>query len=399
MSNSNPAGKIWDAIILGGGAAGLMTAITAAKRGKQVLVLDHSKKPAEKIRISGGGRCNFTNLDIKPKNYLSENPRFCISALKRYTQHDFIKWVESHHIRYHEKTLGQLFCNDSAQQIIDMLLGELRAHGGELRLHSQIKQVLREGELYSVASSSGMELAKAVVVATGGKSIPKMGATSFGYDLAKQFGINVLPTRAALVPFTFSEQQKLWSVPLSGVAVDAIVKIGKTAFREGLLFTHRGLSGPSILQISSYWQEGVPVTIDLAPDVNILEELKKAREEHPKQDISNALGYILPKKLAKAIAARDGLSGHMATQSDKTLRKVEENIHRWQITPMGTEGYRTAEVTIGGVDTKELSSKTMEANNVPGLYFIGEVVDVTGHLGGYNFQWAWSSGYAAGMAL
>jgi predicted Rossmann fold flavoprotein len=280
-----------------------------------------------------------------------------------------------------------------------MLLGELRAHGGELRLHSQIKQVLREGELYSVASSSGMELAKAVVVATGGKSIPKMGATSFGYDLAKQFGINVLPTRAALVPFTFSEQQKLWSVPLSGVAVDAIVKIGKTAFREGLLFTHRGLSGPSILQISSYWQEGVPVTIDLAPDVNILEELKKAREEHPKQDISNALGYILPKKLAKAIAARDGLSGHMATQSDKTLRKVEENIHRWQITPMGTEGYRTAEVTIGGVDTKELSSKTMEANNVPGLYFIGEVVDVTGHLGGYNFQWAWSSGYAAGMAL
>lgn len=399
MSNSNPAGKIWDAIILGGGAAGLMAAITAAKRGKQVLVLDHSKKPAEKIRISGGGRCNFTNLDIKPKNYLSDNPRFCISALKRYTQNDFIKWVESHHIRYHEKTLGQLFCNDSAQQIIDMLLGELRAHGGELRLHSQIKQVLREGELYSVASSSGMELARAVVVATGGKSIPKMGATSFGYDLAKQFGINVLPTRAALVPFTFSEQQKLWSVPLSGVAVDAIVKIGKTVFREGLLFTHRGLSGPSILQISSYWQEGVPVTIDLAPDVNILEELKKAREEHPKQDISNALGHILPKKLAKAIAARDGLSGHMATQSDKILRKAEENIHRWQIVPMGTEGYRTAEVTIGGIDTKELSSKTMEANNVPGLYFIGEVVDVTGHLGGYNFQWAWSSGYAVGMAL
>ncbi|MCV6574382.1 MAG: NAD(P)/FAD-dependent oxidoreductase [Cohaesibacter sp.] len=399
MSNPNPAGKIWDAIILGGGAAGLMAAITAAKRGKKVLVLDHAKKAAEKIRISGGGRCNFTNLDIKPKNYLSSNPRFCISALKRYTQHDFIKWVESHHIQYHEKTLGQLFCNDSAQQIIDMLLSELRLHGGELRLHCQIKQVSREGELFSVASSSGVEWTRAVVVATGGKSIPKMGATAFGYDLAKQFGLNVLPTRAALVPFTFSEQQKLWSVPLSGLAVDAIVKIGKTAFREGLLFTHRGLSGPSILQISSYWQEGIPVTIDLAPDRKIFEELKQARQEHPKQDISNALGYSIPKKLAKAIATRDGLSGHMAVQSDKILRKIEDKIHRWQIIPMGTEGYRTAEVTIGGVDTKDLSSKTMESNQVPGLYFIGEVVDVTGHLGGYNFQWAWSSGYAAGMAL
>jgi predicted Rossmann fold flavoprotein len=399
MSNSNPAGKIWDAIILGGGAAGLMAAITAAKRGKQVLVLDHAKKPAEKIRISGGGRCNFTNLDIKPKNFLSSNPRFCISALKRYTQHDFIKWVESHHIRYHEKTLGQLFCNDSAQQIIDMLLGDLRAYGGQLRLNSEIKEVSKEGDLYVVASSSGVEWARSIVVATGGKSIPKMGASGLGYDLARQFGVNVLPTRAALVPFTFSEQQKLWSVPLSGVAVDAKVKVGKTVFREGLLFTHRGLSGPSILQISSYWQEGMAVTIDLAPDADVYEILKEARAEHPKQDISNALAYIVPKKLAKAIASRDGLSGHMAVQSDKTLRAIEEKLHHWQIVPMGTEGYRTAEVTYGGVDTRDLSSKTMEANQVPGLYFIGEVVDVTGHLGGYNFQWAWSSGHACGMAL
>ncbi|MCT4655696.1 MAG: NAD(P)/FAD-dependent oxidoreductase [Cohaesibacter sp.] len=391
--------RIWDAIILGGGAAGLMAAITAAKRGKSVLVLDHAKKPAEKIRISGGGRCNFTNLDIKPKNFLSSNPRFCISALKRYTQHDFIKWVESHNIAYHEKTLGQLFCNESAQQIIDMLLTELRDAGGQLRLGAEVREVIKEEQRFIVTSTKGVEMAHAVIVATGGKSIPKMGATGIGYELARQFGLNVLPTRAALVPFTFSEQQKLWSVPLAGVAVDAQVKIGKTAFREGLLFTHRGLSGPSILQISSYWQEGVAVTIDLAPDVNVLETLQQARKEHPKQDISNALSYIVPKKLAKAIAARDGLGGHMAVQSDKILRRIEDNLHRWQITPMGTEGYRTAEVTLGGVDTKDLSSQTMEANEVPGLYFIGEVVDVTGHLGGYNFQWAWSSGHAAGMAL
>ena len=404
MTSANNNGNrteqtLWDAIILGAGAAGLMAAIVAARRGRKVLVLDHAKKAAEEIRISGGGRCNFTNLNTTEKNFLSANPRFCISALRGFTPRDFLEWVDAHDIAWHEKTLGQLFCDDSAQDIISMLLGELRAAGGTLRLETVIKGVEKRGNHFYVASNRGSEGAKRLVVATGGKSIPKMGATGLGYEIAQQFGLALQPTRAALVPFTFSEGQKSWSVPLSGLSVDAVVKVGKIRFREGLLFTHRGLSGPSILQISSYWQEGKPVMIDLAPDQSCIEHLTQARRDNPKQDIATALSGILPKRLAKAICERDGFKGPMAEQGNKVLSKLDEAVHRWSVTPIGTEGYRTAEVTLGGVDTRAISSKTMQANDVPGLYFVGEVLDVTGHLGGFNFQWAWASGYAAGNAI
>ncbi|TLP42485.1 NAD(P)/FAD-dependent oxidoreductase [Cohaesibacter sp. CAU 1516] len=390
---------IWDAIILGAGAAGLMTAITAARRGRKVLVLDHAKKAAEKIRISGGGRCNFTNLNTTEKNFLSANPRFCISALRGFTPKDFLAMVDERRISWHEKTLGQLFCDDSAMDIITMLLDHLRAAGGTLRLDTAIKAVDKSDDLYQVATGRGTELARNVVVATGGKSIPKMGATGLGYDIAKQFGIPLQETRAALVPFIFAEAEKSWTVPLSGLSVDAVVKVGKTSFREGLLFTHRGLSGPSILQISSYWREGMPVIVDLAPGQSCLEHMTKARSDNPKQDIATALSGLLPKRLAKAICVRDGFKGPMGEQGNKILTKLDEAVHRWSVTPIGTEGYRTAEVTLGGVDTRAISSKTMEANNVSGLYFVGEVLDVTGHLGGFNFQWAWASGHAAGVAL
>nr|WP_319567424.1 NAD(P)/FAD-dependent oxidoreductase [Cohaesibacter marisflavi] len=394
-----PSGKLWDAIILGAGAAGLMAGITASGRGKRVLVLDHARKAGEKIRISGGGRCNFTNLDASAKNYISNNPRFCISALKAYTPKDFVKLIDQHAIAWHEKAAGQLFCDESAKDVVAMLLDELEAAGGRLLLGTEIKVVEQRDGLFHVATSRGSEQARALVVATGGKSIPKMGATGLGYDIAKQFGLDVLPTRAALVPLTFSDSQKTFAAGLAGLSVDAEVRFGKVRFREGLLFTHRGLSGPSILQISAYWQEGRPVTIDLAPDGNCLETLIAARKSNPKQDIATSLSTLLPKRLAKAIAEREGIKGHIAEQGDKMLRKLDEVVHRWQVVPVGTEGYRTAEVTLGGVDTKGLSSKTMQANAMPGLYFIGEVVDVTGQLGGYNFQWAWASGVAAGRAL
>ena len=389
----------WDAVILGAGAAGLMTAITAAKRGRHVLVLDHAKRAAEKIRISGGGRCNFTNLGTSEKNFLSDNPRFCISALRGYSPGDFINWIESHKIAWHEKTLGQLFCDDSAQNIIDMLLGELHQAGGCLQLDTHIRSVERKGDTFHIATDKGCEITRSLVVATGGKSIPKIGATGLGYQLAEQFGLPVLPTRAALVPFTFADQQKAWSAPLAGLSVDAEVRCGKTAFREGLLFTHRGLSGPSILQISSYWREGKPVFVNLAPDDDCLHGLLTMRQKNPKQDIATALSSLLPKRLARAICEREGLSGQIAQHGDRTLRKLDNMVHRWEVTPVGTEGYRTAEVTLGGVDTRALSSRTMQANDVPGLYFVGEVLDVTGQLGGYNFQWAWASGYAAGKDL
>nr|WP_319391006.1 NAD(P)/FAD-dependent oxidoreductase [uncultured Cohaesibacter sp.] len=393
------SGGIWDAVILGAGAAGLMAGIVAARRGKRVLILDHARTAGEKIRISGGGRCNFTNLNTSAKNYLSSNPRFCISALKAYTPADFLKLVESHGIGWHEKTVGQLFCDESARDIVAMLLAELEEAGGRLQMGTEIKGVERRDGLFHVATGRGSEKARALVVATGGKSIPKMGATGLGYDIARQFGLEVLPTRAGLVPLTFSDSQKSFAAGLAGLSVDAEVRFGKVMFREGLLFTHRGLSGPSILQISSYWQEGNPVTINLAPGANCLESLMAARKSNPKQDVATSLSEILPKRLARAIIEREGIKGHIAEQGDKLLRKLDEAVHRWQVIPVGTEGYRTAEVTLGGVDTKALSSKTMQANDVPGLYFIGEVVDVTGQLGGYNFQWAWASGAAAGRAL
>ncbi|ADZ71994.1 NAD(P)/FAD-dependent oxidoreductase [Polymorphum gilvum] len=388
-----------DVLILGAGAAGLMCAIEAARRGRRVLVLDHARRAAEKIRISGGGRCNFTNLHCAPANFLSQNPRFCVSALKRYTQHDFLKRVEAHRIGWHEKALGQLFCDDSAQDIIDMLLGDLAAAGGRLLLETEVTAVDRPDERFSVATSRGALRAASLVVATGGPSIPKIGATGFGYDIARRFGLAVVPTRPALVPLTFSDHHRALCQRLAGVSVDATVSVEGTRFREGLLFTHRGLSGPSILQISSYWREGRPITVDLLPGTDAFAVLKAARAAHGRQDLRTALAALLPKRLAEELAGEHGLSGRLADASDKVLRKAGEAVNAWRLVPAGTEGYRTAEVTLGGVDTRELSSKTMEAARVPGLYFIGEVVDVTGHLGGFNFQWAWSSGWAAGQAV
>ncbi|WP_428643442.1 NAD(P)/FAD-dependent oxidoreductase [Roseibium sp.] len=386
-----------DVLVLGGGAAGLMCAIEAGKRGRKVLVIDHARNPAEKIRISGGGRCNFTNLHASPANFLSGNPRFCVSALKRYTQNDFLGLVEKHRIAWHEKTLGQLFCDNSAKDIIRMLLSELELAGGALQLETEIRAVSKPDEKFSVATSKGPLRASSLVVATGGPSIPKMGATGFGYELARQFGLSVVPPRAALVPLTFSDANKDLCSRLSGVSVDAKVSFGKTTFREGLLFTHRGLSGPSILQISSYWQEGQPISVNLLPETDVFEALRKARQETPKQDLKTALGQLLPNRLVDELSGAFGLKGRLADQSDKVLRRAANQFNGWQLTPVGTEGYRTAEVTLGGVDTRELSSKTMESAKVPGLYFIGETVDVTGHLGGFNFQWAWSSGHAAGQ--
>lgn len=387
-----------DVLIIGAGAAGLMCAIEAAKRGRCTLVIDHAKKPAEKIRISGGGRCNFTNLHCEPQTFLSQNPRFCVSALKRYTQHDFLALVDRHRITWHEKTLGQLFCNNSAKDIIDLLLSELGKAGAALKLETSVTGISKPDDRFSIETNHETIRARSLVIATGGPSIPKMGATGFGYEVAKRFGLNVVQPRPALVPLTFSDANKALCAKLAGVSVDAIVSFQKTLFREGLLFTHRGLSGPSILQISSYWQEGKPITVNLSPEQDVFEVLRAARTDTPKQDLKTALAAFLPKRLADELAAEFKLTGRLADLSDKVLRRAGDLINRWQLIPAGTEGYRTAEVTLGGVDTKELSSRTFEATKVPGLHFIGEVVDVTGHLGGFNFQWAWSSGHAAGQA-
>lgn len=385
----------YDVVIIGCGGAGLMCAIEAGKRGRKTIILDHSNKPAEKIRISGGGRCNFTNLYASPKDYLSANNRFCVSALKRFTQHDFIKMVEKHNTDYHEKTLGQLFCDDSAQNIIDMLLQECDKVGVDIRLGTNVGSVNHNDGAYNINTSNGNIEAESLVIATGGLSIPKMGATSFGYDIAKQFCINVTQTRAALVPFTFAGELLERSKRLSGIAVDAAVNCGNKQFKESILFTHRGLSGPAILQISSYWSEGKTITINMLPNMDMLQELKNIRDKAPKQELKTILSHYLPKRLAYEIA--DGYSSKLAELSNKVLQNIADDINKWQFVPCGTEGYRTAEVTLGGVDTNELSSKTFESKKAAGLYFIGEVVDVTGHLGGFNFQWAWSSGHAAGQ--
>ncbi|MEX1154712.1 NAD(P)/FAD-dependent oxidoreductase [Parvibaculum sp.] len=384
-----------DVIILGAGGAGLFCAGVAGRRGRSVLVLDHAKTPGEKIRISGGGRCNFTNLHTGPANFLSENPSFCISALKRYTQHDFIALVDRHNIAWHEKTLGQLFCDGSAQQIVDMLRAECAAAGAAIRLETKITAVEKTEAGFRVTTGEGTLACKNLVVATGGLSIPKIGATGFAYDVARQFGLGVVAPRAALVPFTFDGAQKAELDGLAGVAVDATVACGKTRFAEALLFTHKGLSGPAILQISSYWRPGQEIAIDLAPHTDVFAALKEARAAHPKQEVETALARFIPKRLADRCCARAEVTGRLADISDARLRALAESTNRWRLTPAGTEGYRTAEVTAGGIDTRDLSSKTMEARAVPGLYFIGEAVDVTGHLGGFNFQWAWSSGYAA----
>nr|WP_196107291.1 MULTISPECIES: NAD(P)/FAD-dependent oxidoreductase [unclassified Ochrobactrum] len=387
-----------DIVVIGAGAAGMMCAIEAARRGRSVLVVDHAKTAGEKIRISGGGRCNFTNLHASPKNYLSQNPHFCISALSRYTQRDFIALVERYRIAYHEKTLGQLFCDGSALQIIDMLLAEMKRHGAGLKLGCSVSSVEKSVEGFSLQLSDGPVSCRSLVVACGGKSIPKMGATGFGYDIATQFGLRIVETRPALVPLTFEPNTLERLKPLAGVAVDAVVSCGKTKFAEAMLFTHRGISGPSILQISSYWREGDEIRIAMLPETDIFEALREQRKQNGKQALQTALAVYLPRKLAQTLAEDVGATGHLADMSDKMFRRVESAINDWRIKPAGSEGYRTAEVTLGGVDTRELDSKTMEAKSVPGLFFIGEVVDVTGWLGGYNFQWAWSSSWVAGQA-
>ena len=388
-----------DVLIIGAGAAGLMCAIEAGRRGRRVLVIDHADKPAEKIRISGGGRCNFTNLGASPKQFLSQNPHFCVSALKRFTQHDFIRRIEARGIAFHEKTLGQLFCDGSANEIIAMLLDDLKAAGGELQLGVEPGEISRTADGFSVATSAGTIACTSLVIATGGKSIPKMGASGYAYDVARQFGLAIVEPRPALVPFTL-EGAKLDPVKeLAGVSLPARVSHGKTRFDEGLLFTHRGLSGPSILQISSYWREGDEIIVDLASGRDVFSELRRERMERPKLQLDNALTHFMPKRLADQIAARTYQAARLADLSDAKLRDVAAAVNAWRIAPDGTEGWRTAEVTIGGVDTAGLSSQSMEARSVPGLYFIGECVDVTGWLGGYNFQWAWSSGWAAGQAV
>jgi predicted Rossmann fold flavoprotein len=389
-----------DVLVIGAGAAGMMCAIEAGKRGRSVLVVDHAKAPGEKIRISGGGRCNFTNLGATHLNFLSANPKFCVSALRRYRPRDFIALVERHGVAYHEKTLGQLFCDGSARQIVDLLLAEMRAAGVQLRLETRVEGVTKTEGGFEVALSSGKVACASLVVASGGKSIPKMGATGLGYDIARQFGLGVVDTRPALVPLTFEPATLARLSPLSGIGLDAVVSHGKTKFREGMLFTHRGLSGPSILQISSYWREGDEIRVDMAPGVDALAALKAARTATPRQAVATVLSTLLPRRVAQLIADEDAPDkGNIADCSDKVLGRLAGAVNAWTVKPAGSEGYRTAEVTLGGVDTDALDSRTLEAKAVAGLYFIGEVVDVTGWLGGYNFQWAWASGWSAGQSV
>ncbi|KAF5881092.1 NAD(P)/FAD-dependent oxidoreductase [Rhizobium sp. PEPV16] len=385
-----------DVIVIGAGAAGMMAAIRAGKRGRSVVILDHARAPGEKIRISGGGRCNFTNIHAGPKNFLSANPHFCKSALARFTPADFIAMVDGHGIAWHEKTLGQLFCDDSAKDIIRMLLVEMRMAGAVLHLGTEISDVEKTESGFRVSTSEGHCEASSLIVATGGKSIPKMGATGFAYRLAEQFGLAVLETRPGLVPLTLDPGLLESIAPLAGIAAPAEIRQGRTAFREALLFTHRGLSGPAVLQISSFWREGDEVVVSIEPDIDIAAHLKTAKQINGRQSPQTALGDILPKRLAQFLVEREKISGNMADLPDKVLLRLAAGVQNWAVKPSGSEGYRTAEVTLGGIDTAALDSRSMEAKAVPGLYFIGECVDVTGWLGGYNFQWAWASGFAAG---
>ncbi|WP_430402319.1 NAD(P)/FAD-dependent oxidoreductase [Hyphomonas sp.] len=392
-----PPSPSFDAIVLGAGAAGLFCASRIGQNGHRVLVLDHAAKPAEKVRISGGGRCNFTNIHTAPDRFISENPHFAKSALARYTPQDFLDLLARHQITWHEKTLGQLFCDQKSGAIIQMLLDELEAGGGELRLGTEIKAVSHADGLFSVDTSAGLVTAPRLVVATGGLSIPKMGATGLAYDIARQFGHDIIPTRAALVPFVFTGADHEDFASISGVACDARVSTGRTSFDEAMLFTHRGLSGPAILQVSSYWSPGEPVTLRLLPDTDIAEALKAAKRDRPMQMLGAALEGLFAKRLAELILARTHTipTNRLADTSHATLDTLASTLTEWVVRPAGTEGWRTAEVTAGGVDTASLSSRTMESRHVAGLYFIGECVDVTGWLGGYNFQWAWASAAAA----
>ena len=386
----------FDVIIIGAGAAGMMCAIEAGKRGRKVILLDHAKKIGEKIRISGGGRCNFTNIYSHPKKFISFNPSFIISALNQYTHQNFIDLINKHRIKFHEKKLGQLFCDESAQQIIDMLKFECLQANVTSKNNTLIESI-DKFELFNVKTKDINYESESVVIATGGLSVPKIGASKFGYEVAKQFGINIIDTLPALVPLTFNENFLHKCKELSGVSVESRVSCEKIKFEEGMLFTHRGLSGPSILQISSYWKLGKQIEINLSPNQNIFDYFQEKKEINPKQEISSIINELLPKRLAIMICDDLKISGRIADMPKKLIITVADSINNWVIKPTGSEGYRTAEVTLGGVDTKELSSKTMMSKNNEGLYFIGEVVDVTGHLGGYNFQWAWSSGYVAGQ--
>lgn len=397
MTKKESVAATFDVIVIGAGAAGMMCALTAAQRGRKVVILDHYAKLAEKIRISGGGRCNFTNLNTKPDNFLSHNPHFCRSALSRYTPQHFIALLDKHGIGYHEKTLGQLFCDDGSEAIISMLKKECDDAGVKWMRPCEVGEVRRSTK-FTVMTSRGLLEADALVIATGGLSIPKIGATPFGYKVAEQFGIPMTKLKPGLVPLTFHPEEWAAYADLTGASLDAVVSFGKQRFRENLLFTHRGLSGPAILQISSYLEAGQPLSIDLLPD----QDMHAVFAEHAKSKLllSNFLAQYLPKKLADIVASQWIAENKPLNQySPKVLAALADRLKNWQVTPTGTMGYSKAEVTCGGVDTHALSSKTMETNEVPGLYFVGEVMDVTGQLGGYNFQWAWASGYAAGCAV
>lgn len=401
----------FDAIILGGGAAGLMCAWQAGLRGRRVVVLERSKKVGRKILMSGGGRCNFTNLTVEAEHFLSQNPHFVKSALKQYTQWDFISTVASEGIAYHERDHGQLFCDDKAKDIVNLLLKHCEAVGAEIVLSCDVHSVTQcsvekvqanNSPQFTVRTSKGAYRAPSVVVATGGLSIPSMEPTPFGYELAKQFGMSIVPIRASLVPYTFSGAMKSMFSRLSGSAVPVSVSTAKKSFHEAMLFTHRGLSGPAVLQISNYWESGLPVTVDLIPSEPMQETLTELKQTHPKSLIRTLLSRWLPKQLVQELESAwwaESAQKPIGEWSNSDLHQLGERVNHWDLLPSGTEGYRTAEVTLGGVDTRQLSSKTMESTVQPGLYFIGEVVDVTGHLGGFNFQWAWSSAYACAQAL
>ncbi|HAI95831.1 MAG: aminoacetone oxidase family FAD-binding enzyme [Cycloclasticus sp.] len=388
-----------DVIIIGASASGLMCAIEAGKRGRKVLVLDHANKAGKKILMSGGGRCNFTNMAVDADHYISNNPHFCKSALSRYTQWDFISLVSDYNIPYHERQHGQLFCDESSKDILDMLLSECTHAGVDIQLNCSINQIHKDHTTYHLDTTLGHYAAHSLVIATGGLSIPKMGATGFGYQIAKQFGHTVQPTRAGLVPFTLQEKEKTWLADLSGIAIHCLVSNQRNRFKENMLLTHRGLSGPAILQISSYWRAGETITINLIPDIDLQTLFKEKQEAQPKTQLKALLADFLPKRFISALLGNAVVLQPLQSISFERFKVIAKQLQQWQIKPNNTEGYRTAEVTLGGVDCNELSSQTMESKHSSGLYFIGEVVDVTGWLGGYNFQWAWSSGWCAGQVV
>ncbi|NBV06850.1 MAG: NAD(P)/FAD-dependent oxidoreductase [Proteobacteria bacterium] len=388
--------KFFDCVVIGAGAAGLMCAAIAGKRGRKVLLVDHAKAVGEKIRISGGGRCNFTNLFVSEKNFISKNPHFCVSALKRFTSQDFINLIKKHQIAFHEKTLGQLFCDISSKQIIKMLLDECALGNVEISLESKVSDIKKTADFFELKIKNYLINCQSLVIATGGLSIPKMGATGFGYDVARQFGLKIIQPIPALVPLTFAENLLSETKSLSGVAVDAIVSCKKISFREAILFTHRGISGPAILQISSYLKRGEKIVINLVPEVDIFSRLQEEKKLKPKQELQSFIAQFLPKSLANYLSIKANHLGNLADLSNQKIKEIADSINRWNLETNDTEGFAKAEVTSGGVDTNEISSKTFESKKVSNLFFIGEVLDVTGWLGGFNFQWAWASGKAAG---